>query len=135
MLENFLWFMGKERRYSGNNDVSRTCGEYHFVEGMFSSFSLSQFSLTIYKVQRDRLGRLVTKSARSSSLWIPSSGRFFFVFFLFSFSVPFHAFLDSRLPVEKGLGTTCLENGKLHVVVDRDRPSKSCPFYLACKHC
>lgn len=132
MLENFLWFMGKERRYSGNNDVSRTCGEYHFVEGMFSSFSLSQFSLTICTERQTRsTGDKICaiEFALDSFIW-----PLFFIFFI-SFSVPFHAFLDSRLPVEKGLGTTCLGNGKLHVVVDRDRASKSCPFYLACKHC
>ena len=66
----------------------------------------------------------MTKSARSSSLWIPSSGRFFFrslsQFALFV--------LDSRLPVEKGLGKTCLENVKLQVEVGRERPSESCAF-------
>ena len=36
--------------------------------------------------------------------------------------------LDSTLLVEKGLGTTCLKNGKLQVVVDRDRPYESCDF-------
>ena len=36
--------------------------------------------------------------------------------------------LDPRLPVEKGLGTTCFENGKLQVVIDRDRPPESCVF-------
>ena len=102
MLENFLWFMGKERRYSGNNGVSRTCEEYHFVEGMFSSFSLSQFSLAIYKVQRDRLGRLVTNSARSSSLWIPSSGRFFFFFFFVL--CPISRFFRLEVTVGKRLG-------------------------------
>ena len=47
MLENFLWFMGKERRYSCNSDISRTCVKDDFVEGMFSSLALSQFSLAI----------------------------------------------------------------------------------------
>ena len=62
----------------------------------------------------------MTKSARSSLPWIPSSGRFF----LHSLSQFALFVLDSRLPVEKGLGTTCFENGKLQVVKDRDRPSE-----------
>ena len=78
MLENFLWFMGKERRYSCNSYVSRPCVKYHLVEGMLVALLLAG-SLWQYKVQRGRVGRLVTKSAPSCSPWIPSSDHFCFV--------------------------------------------------------
>ena len=67
----------------------------------------------------------MTKSARLSSPWIPSSGPFVFLHSLSQFEL---FVLDSRLPVEKGLGTTCFENRKLKVIIDRDRPSESCAF-------